>query len=423
MARFALTLTTAAATATIATAAPPYAPVAQWGLGPGALTNAGVNCSSDQYVAWNISSPRLHFCALAGLPAGQAEVFYRVGNGGADFSPVARFRTALAAGDATPFSFAVTGDMGIEFSQPTMDAVAAAAQAADLRFFALHNGDLAYADNRQSLNNGSLADGVVNDFYDMLSASYAASVPVLFGIGNHEVQLGDIPTCTANGSTCRGLAYVKRVAPTLPRSPSPFFYSWEHGLAHFVSISFESGWQAGGAQEAWLRADLAAVDRSATPWVVLYVHRPLYCSNMYSCNLTAPFLEVYEPLLYGADGVSVAVDVVFTSHVHCFERMYPVRGGALVSTSYEGMRTPLFLLQGSAGCLEGSTPWLPAQPAWSAFRACESVAFGFSSVDVLNSTHLRTSFVEAGDGRVLDSVTISKAAAPAPALAAAGGAL
>jgi hypothetical protein len=221
------------------------------------------------------------------------------------------------------------------------------------------------------------------------------------------MQLGDIPTCTANGSMCRGLAYVKRVAPTLPRSPSPFFYSWEHGLAHFVSISFESGWQAGGAQELWLKADLAAVDRAATPWVILYVHRPLYCSNTYSCNLTAPFAAVYEPLLYRAGG-AVAVDVVFQSHVHCFERMFPVRDGVVVG-GYEGMRTPLFLLQGSAGCLEGSTPWLPAQPAWSAFRACEKVAFGFSSVDVLNATHLRTSFVEAGDGRVLDSVTISKA--------------
>jgi hypothetical protein len=123
---------------------------------------------------------------------------------------------------------------------------------------------------------------------------------------DHELQLGDIPTCTANGSMCRGLAYLKRVAPTLPRSPSPFYYSWNHGLVHFVSISFESGWEAGGAQAAWLREDLGAVDRSQTPWVVLYVHRPFYCSNTYSCNLTAPFVAVYEPLMYSADG-SVAV--------------------------------------------------------------------------------------------------------------------
>ena len=394
-----------------ATDAPPFAPAAQWGLAPGALTNAAANCSSDAYVAWGIASPRLHFCTLAGLPAGQAEIYYRVGDATlGSWSAVARFRSALAVGDETPFAFAVTGDMGIEFSAPTMRAVAAAAQAADLRFFSIHNGDLAYADNRQSLYNGTIADSVINEFYDMLSDNYASNVPVLFSLGNHEMQLGDVRGCLQNGSECRGLAYVKRVAPTLPASPSPFYYSWSHGLALFVSISFESAWEPASPQFAWLRADLAAVDSAATPFVILYVHRPLYCSNTYSCNLTAPVLAAYEPLFYGADGATVLVDLVLTAHVHCFERMHQVRNGTLVGTGgYDSMRTPLYLLQGSAGCLEGSTPWLPEQPAWSAFRACESVAFGFSTVEVLNRTHLRTSFVEAGDGRVLDSVTISKA--------------
>ena len=31
-------------------------------------------------------------------------------------------------------------------------------------------------------------------------------------------------------------------------------------------------------QHAWLAADLAAVDRTRTPWVVLMSHRPMYCS-------------------------------------------------------------------------------------------------------------------------------------------------
>lgn len=73
------------------------------------------------------------------------------------------------------------------------------------------------------------------------------------------------------------------------------------------------------------------------------------------------------------------------------------------------MRTPLFLLQGSAGCIEGSTPWAPTQPDWSAVRMCESVAFGFSTVEVLNASHLRTTFVNAKDGQTLDEAVISKA--------------
>ena len=186
-------------------------------------------------------------------------------------------------------------------------------------------------------------------------------------------------------------------------------------MAHFVSISFESGWQSGGAQLAWLEADLAAVDKRRTPWTVLYVHRPIYCSNTYSCNLTAPFAAIYEPLFYDSASGGVRVDLVLTSHVHCFERMHQVTGGVTVDNGYAGMRTPLYILQGSAGCDEGSTPWTPVQPSWSAVRLCESVAFGFSTVEVLNSTHLRTTFVNAKNGSVLDEVTISKApSAPAP---------
>ena len=32
-------------------------------------------------------------------------------------------------------------------------------------------------------------------------------------------------------------------------------------------------------QYAWLERDLAGVDRARTPWVVLYGHRPMYCTN------------------------------------------------------------------------------------------------------------------------------------------------
>ena len=32
-------------------------------------------------------------------------------------------------------------------------------------------------------------------------------------------------------------------------------------------------------QYDWLEQDLARVDRRATPWVVVYGHRPMYCTN------------------------------------------------------------------------------------------------------------------------------------------------
>ena len=115
----------------------------------------------------------------------------------------------------------------------------------------VHNGDLASADNRQSINDGTIADGILDDFFAMQSAGYAATVPTLFSVGNHKLQLSDIPTCN-NGQECRGLAYVQRVGPTLPvaasGSSSPFFYSVNQGAVHIISISFESSWEAGSAQ-------------------------------------------------------------------------------------------------------------------------------------------------------------------------------
>ena len=63
------------------------------------------------------------------------------------------------------------------------------------------------------------------------------------------------------------------------------FFSFDIGPVHFVSISTEFyyflnfGLMQVVSQYKWLEADLAGVDRSLTPWVVLYGHRPMYCTN------------------------------------------------------------------------------------------------------------------------------------------------
>ena len=67
-------------------------------------------------------------------------------------------------------------------------------------------------------------------------------------------------------------------------------------------------------QYSWLENDLAGVDRSATPWVLVYGHRPMYCTNNDRDDCTVfetrtrtglPLLKWWglEPLLaqYGVD--------------------------------------------------------------------------------------------------------------------------
>ena len=57
------------------------------------------------------------------------------------------------------------------------------------------------------------------------------------------------------------------------------------GLVHVVMFSSEVFFSVGvysalllPAMYAWLEADLAAVDRNVTPWVITMAHQPMYCS-------------------------------------------------------------------------------------------------------------------------------------------------
>ena len=135
-----------------------------------------------------------------------------------------------------------------------------------------------------------------------------------------------------------------------------FWYSFDYGLAHFISIdgetdfpyspewpfirdtkgngthpteqetySTDSGpfgnianndWKSNEAyqQWQWLKQDLANVDRSKTPWVFAMSHRPMYSSEVssYEQNLRRAF----EGLLLDA-----GVDAYFSGHIHGYERM------------------------------------------------------------------------------------------------------
>lgn len=52
-----------------------------------------------------------------------------------------------------------------------------------------------------------------------------------------------------------------------------FWYSFDYAGIHVVQLSSEHNWTRGSAQFAWLAADLARVNRTATPWVIVTAHR------------------------------------------------------------------------------------------------------------------------------------------------------
>jgi hypothetical protein len=93
---------------------------------------------------------------------------------------------------------------------------------------------------------------------------------------------------------------------------SNIFYSFNQGLVHFLVYSAEAYAYKSGAelianQKAFMKADLAAVDRSVTPWVVGLVHK--------DWTMEAEAFADFGPIL--EDG---GVDLQFVGHGEIGER-------------------------------------------------------------------------------------------------------
>ena len=119
-----------------------------------------------------------------------------------------------------------------------------------------------------------------------------------------------------------------RLGAAMPLANSPSaggngtFSSFNLGLIHVALVSSEVYFSvqphsAGLAaeQEAWLAADLKAVNRSQTPWVILGLHQPFYCSpndDSDDCHQIVSLVRMgLESIIH--DG---GVDMVFGAHEH-----------------------------------------------------------------------------------------------------------
>jgi hypothetical protein len=71
----------------------------------------------------------------------------------------------------------------------------------------------------------------------------------------------------------------------------------------------------------WLEADLKAVDRAVTPWILVHLHAPWYNSNSHHRGEAeeVEIMALFEPLLHANN-----IDVIFAGHVHSYERTHQV---------------------------------------------------------------------------------------------------
>mmetsp|Transcript_18328 Transcript_18328/g.70799 ORF Transcript_18328/g.70799 Transcript_18328/m.70799 type:complete len:531 (+) Transcript_18328:49-1641(+) len=389
----------------------PITPTVEWGL-TNCVGNDGVSgeviaedCAfnntavgtSKTYTqaAWE---GQLHTVTLTGLKPSTV-YFYRVGDPAWDWSNHNfNFTTPPDVGSSTdPGEYHVIafGDMGAtDVSDANIFELQRRAQASEIDLI-IHAGDISYADGFM----------YTWDSYMRKVEFFSAYVPYMPVDGNHEIFYNFT-------------AYKHRFdnPGKQSRSNTNMYFSFDYGNAHFIGYSFEK--EAGiapdmkppnGEQYVWLQQDLewanAPENRTARPWIIMYGHRDLYCSNtgssMMPCYIQAALYRSYIEDLINEYGV----DLVVQAHVHDYERTLPVYNGTVTNTNYDNPSAPTYVVAGTGGNREGTTGDYPADPpAWSQFY---STKLGFGHI-TLTANSLHWQYYDTYDGQYIDEFTITK---------------
>ncbi|KAJ6934223.1 purple acid phosphatase 23 isoform X1 [Populus alba x Populus x berolinensis] len=319
----------------------------------------------------------------------------------------------LPSPNAYPHRIAIIGDLGLTSnSSTTIDHVIVNDPSMILMV-----GDLTYAN--QYLTTGgkgapcyscAFPDAPIRETYQprwdgwgRFMEPLISSSPMMVIEGNHEIEP------QVSGITFKSYLTRYAVPSEESGSNSNFYYSFDAGGIHFVMLGAYVDYNSTGAQYSWLKQDLNQVDRAKTPWLVAAWHPPWY--NSYSSHYQEfeCMRQEMEALLY-----QYRVDIVFSGHVHAYERMNRVYnytldpcgpvyitvgdGGNIEKVDVDhadepgncpsaGDNIPEFggvcHIKFSSGPAEGKFCW-DKQPEWSAFR--ES-SFGHGILEVVNSTY------------------------------------
>lgn len=179
----------------------------------------------------------------------------------------------------------------------------------------------------------------------------------------------------------------------MPGKTENLYYSFNMGPVHFIGISTELyfflnyGIKLLANQYEWLVKDLREANkpenRAVRPFIIVFGHRPMYCSNdnsKFSCQNETTFIRTGLPIthLYGLEELFLnsGVDVSIWAHEHSYERLWPIYNFEIRNGSYKepyrNAKAPVHIITGSAGCDEEHSKFTKDQPAWSAFRSVVS---------------------------------------------------
>ncbi|KAH9831315.1 acid phosphatase AphA [Teratosphaeria destructans] len=279
------------------------------------------------------------------------------------------------------------------------------------------------------------------DIWQQWMNPISMKIPYMTLPGNHEAACtefdgaGNILTAYLNSNISNGTAPKDGLTYySCPPSQRPgnetngvgnFWYSFDYGNAHFVSFdgetdypyspewpfvrdltgnethplenqtfptdsgpfgSINGSWRDPAAyqQIRWLADDLARVDRTKTPWVFAMTHRPLYSSEVaaYETHMRHAFEQIL---------LRHRVDAYFASHIHWYERLWPLNNLSIVASDIVDDHTyhtgtgesVTYLVNGMAGNIESHSS-LDASEILDYTAVLNQYDFGFSKLTIHN---------------------------------------
>ena len=428
-------------------------PCVQYGTSSSALTSQACSTSSVTYATSRTWSNSV---TLTGLqPA--TTYYYKIVSTN---STVDHFLSPRAAGDTTPFAMDIVIDLGVYGADgfttskrdtiPTIDpslthsTIGRLADTINDYEFVLHPGDFAYADDwylslKNIFSGESAYEAILEQFYDQL-APIAGRKGYMASPGNHEADCEELDYTTGLcplgqknftdfmnrfgktmpttfGSSSSNSAAQANAAAAQKLANPPFWYSFEYGMAHIVMFDTETdfpnapdgpGGSAGlnggpfGApnqQIEFLNADLASVDRTVTPWLIVAGHRPWYTTS--GGDTCAPCQAAFEPLFY-----KYGVDLAIFGHVHNSQRFTPTNNNVADPAGMNNPQAPMYIVAGGPGNIEGLSK---VGTNISTNRFAYADDFSYAKVSLNDAHHLQVDFIQSSTGNILDTSVLYKA--------------
>jgi 3',5'-cyclic AMP phosphodiesterase CpdA len=283
--------------------------------------------------------------------------------------------------------------------------------------YAIHGGDIAY-----DLFASNPAKDNGNRFMNAIEP-LTSRIPYMAIAGNHEAH----DNFTAFHQRFNTTDYIGKNS----RSNSHFYYSWDHGLVHYIGICTETykfpmqtAWSpqpfTNEEQFAWLEQDLkkANANREQVPWIVMFGHKAWYMD--FEPNKNDPLQQKLVTNFTGFTDLShrYGVDLYLAGHVHIYQRFFPLLGPkehkihakplaldtASVSKDQHTYTDPKYMttiIAGSPGDQEetvlgecGVEDVITPQ-AKGTVAVCEG-NYGYGGIHVYNRTHLYWEYYETG---------------------------